>query len=228
MNHQRVYDCLVAHAVSQDRPRKGNERHHIVPRCLGGGDEKSNIVVMTYREHYLAHQLLARIHGGRLWYAAIAFRMKGRNGNSRSFEHARKQAAAWKSAHLKGVPQSPELRAKRAKAMIGNTNTLGKKMSAESSAKKSKAMLGNKHTLGFIPGAETRKKMSAIHAGEKHHYFGKKRSEEVKQKIRAALLGKPQGPRAPHDAEARARISASVRAAYQRKRESTLQLSLQL
>ena len=34
------------------------ERHHIVPRCLGGLDNKDNLVLLTGREHYICHWLL--------------------------------------------------------------------------------------------------------------------------------------------------------------------------
>lgn len=35
-----------------------SERHHIVPRCLGGKDDDSNLVYLTYQEHFIAHKLL--------------------------------------------------------------------------------------------------------------------------------------------------------------------------
>jgi len=47
------------------RPHRGLKRekgyhiHHILPRCLKGTDEISNLIKLTYREHYLAHCLLA-------------------------------------------------------------------------------------------------------------------------------------------------------------------------
>ena len=34
------------------------EEHHILPRCMGGEDEDSNLVLMNYRCHVLAHCLL--------------------------------------------------------------------------------------------------------------------------------------------------------------------------
>ena len=34
------------------------EEHHILPRCMGGKDEDSNLVLMNYRCHVLAHCLL--------------------------------------------------------------------------------------------------------------------------------------------------------------------------
>lgn len=34
----------------------------MLPRCLGGGNERENLVRLTPEEHYLAHQLLVKIH----------------------------------------------------------------------------------------------------------------------------------------------------------------------
>lgn len=36
------------------------ERHHIVPRCMNGGNEDDNLIDLYAREHYEAHKLLAR------------------------------------------------------------------------------------------------------------------------------------------------------------------------
>lgn len=36
------------------------ERHHIMPRCMNGGDEDDNLIDLYAREHYEAHKLLAR------------------------------------------------------------------------------------------------------------------------------------------------------------------------
>ena len=42
------------------------EKHHIVPKCLGGTDEESNLVLLTAREHIIAHMLLSCINPGNL------------------------------------------------------------------------------------------------------------------------------------------------------------------
>lgn len=36
------------------------EKHHIIPRSIGGKDTKENLVVLTAREHYIAHLLLTK------------------------------------------------------------------------------------------------------------------------------------------------------------------------
>ena len=48
------------------------ETHHIVPKCMNGRDERSNLVALTPEEHYVAHQLLIKIYptNHKLIYAA--------------------------------------------------------------------------------------------------------------------------------------------------------------
>ena len=63
MDYKKIYSSLVERA----RLRKLTgyyEVHHVVPRCLGGSDDPSNLVNFTAEEHYLAHQLLVKIHPG--------------------------------------------------------------------------------------------------------------------------------------------------------------------
>lgn len=37
-----------------------HERHHITPKCLGGTDDKENLIDLFAREHFIAHKLLAQ------------------------------------------------------------------------------------------------------------------------------------------------------------------------
>ena len=36
-----------------------HERHHIVPKCMGGTNDEENLIDLFAREHYEAHKLLA-------------------------------------------------------------------------------------------------------------------------------------------------------------------------
>ena len=36
------------------------ERHHILPKCLGGTNDKENLIDLYAREHYIAHKLLVK------------------------------------------------------------------------------------------------------------------------------------------------------------------------
>lgn len=62
--YQRWYDALMDRAKAREIPACYTERHHIVPRSLGGVDCKANLVRLTYREHFIAHWLLTKLHKG--------------------------------------------------------------------------------------------------------------------------------------------------------------------
>jgi hypothetical protein len=51
--------CLSRKTMDRNKG-DGNyyERHHIVPKWMGGSNDKSNLVLLTAREHYLCHYLL--------------------------------------------------------------------------------------------------------------------------------------------------------------------------
>lgn len=74
MNYQRIYDQFI-----EDRRKKENEvkedyyeKHHIVPRSLGGTNQKKNIICLTPEDHIRAHVMLAKIHGGKMWAAVFS------------------------------------------------------------------------------------------------------------------------------------------------------------
>lgn len=61
MNYKKHYDLLITRG--KNRMLEGYvEKHHIVPRCMGGTDEKENLVQLTPEEHFLAHQLLIKMY----------------------------------------------------------------------------------------------------------------------------------------------------------------------
>lgn len=61
MNYKKIYANLIEKA--KNRSLNGYfETHHIIPKCIGGTNELSNLVNLTPEEHYLAHQLLVKIY----------------------------------------------------------------------------------------------------------------------------------------------------------------------
>lgn len=61
---EQDYKTLITNQRGLDKSKLTGyyEKHHIIPRCLGGLDEDSNYVLLTYREHILAHMLLYILH----------------------------------------------------------------------------------------------------------------------------------------------------------------------
>ncbi len=63
MNYQKHYDLLIAR--SRNRFLTGYfEKHHVIPRCMGGTDDGVNIVHLTPEEHFWAHVILFKIYKG--------------------------------------------------------------------------------------------------------------------------------------------------------------------
>jgi hypothetical protein len=61
MNYTENYHSFIT-AIKQQKRKKNNgvyyEEHHIIPRSLNGTNRKTNLVLLTPREHFLAHYLL--------------------------------------------------------------------------------------------------------------------------------------------------------------------------
>lgn len=65
MNYIKHYEalCLSRQALSRVKSNtKYYESHHIIPKSLGGSDDNSNLVLLTAKEHYIAHLLLYRYY----------------------------------------------------------------------------------------------------------------------------------------------------------------------
>ena len=61
MNYTKHYNLLIERAKTR-KLEEYVERHHIVPKCMGGNDSNDNLVELTPEEHYVAHQLLVKIY----------------------------------------------------------------------------------------------------------------------------------------------------------------------
>lgn len=65
MLYKKIYDQIISR--SKTRALDGYfEKHHIIPKCMGGSDDENNLAKLTYREHFLCHKLLCKIYPGNL------------------------------------------------------------------------------------------------------------------------------------------------------------------
>ena len=61
MDYKKIHDTIIKHA--KNRINNGYvEKHHIIPKCLGGTNKKDNLVKLTAKEHFLIHKLLTFIY----------------------------------------------------------------------------------------------------------------------------------------------------------------------
>ena len=139
MNYQRIYNALVYRGQNRIN-EKGIyiEKHHVIPRCMGGTDDKSNIVSLTGREHFIAHLLLSKIHPNNpkimLAVKAMCMDKNGNRAGNRMYSILKERCAkassllqkgrkTYREPHNKGKKNSPEHIAKVAAALSGMKHT---------------------------------------------------------------------------------------------------------
>lgn len=141
------------------------ESHHVIPRCLYGSDDPSNMVLLTPQEHYVAHLLLMKMHPNikSLVYAAQMMIVGGSRNN---------KLHGWLRTKSSRMISEDFERAKK----IGRTLT-GRVVPEHVGRKISQSNIGRQTS------ELTRAKISVSTKG-------KPKSIEHREKIKAALSGK--------------------------------------
>lgn len=166
MNYQQHYHKLINRA--KNRLLEGYvEKHHIIPRCMNGSNDAKNIVVLTAREHFVAHLLLTKIHGGKLWHAAFMMSNMKRY-KSRTYEWVKENHALEISRLMKGRRHKEEAKQKMSNSKKG----------------KPSPMLGRKHK------EETKQKQSDAKKDKTHEeIYGIEESKRLKENLRKKNKG---------------------------------------
>lgn len=92
MDYKRIYDSLIDRAKNRVL-ESYSEKHHVIPRCMGGSDDKDNLVALTPEEHYLAHQLLVKIYPGNHKLVKAAVMMTVHRPNNKIYGWLRRRHA---------------------------------------------------------------------------------------------------------------------------------------
>lgn len=210
---ERTYEQLMERARGRSLPRGSYfESHHIVPRSLGGSDERENIVKLTAREHYIAHWLLYRItprpNKSKMAcaWARMCTNVDGLIVSSKEYERAKiarqklmkertvspetrqqiSNTLKGRSPANKGVPASPEQRRKNGEKKKGNTYNRGRKHTEQSRANMSRAQVGH------VPWNKGKKIGSRPEINERKRKWMKGHfvSDETRTKLSVANTGK--------------------------------------
>lgn len=142
------------------------EKHHIIPRCMGGTNDKSNIVKLTAREHFICHMLLEKMTTGqnkfKLACAAKWMASKHRDKiSARMYAIIKKIDADHKStAYTKNIKPLLTVEQKQEKRRIASSNGgkaasklgLGFKAGHASSAGKKGGIKGGQHAKENLTG----------------------------------------------------------------------------
>ena len=159
------------------------EKHHIIPRSLGGSDDLDNLVKLTAKEHYIVHLLLPYMvvelsHRKKMWGALrcmskMIYKTHRRYlGSARFYEKAKEHIDF--GAGNRGRVQTLEERQKRAASQKGRIC---------SEETKSKIGIANSKNTGRTPWNKGVK-------GYKVH------SEEAKKRMSQERKGKPKSEQA--------------------------------
>jgi len=186
MNYQKIYDNIIEKAKSETRVKCNEiyyENHHILPRCLGGGEEKENKVLLTAKEHYVCHKLLIYIYPHNRGIILAFHRMvysknHGYIVSGRDYKYIKELFGS--------IPMSLEQRKKITKTLTGI------KQSKETIEKRMKKLRGRKRKLSkeMMKKMHIRNILNKHNQGENNPMFGKNHSSNSIILMRKAKLKK--------------------------------------
>lgn len=163
MNYRKAYMSIISKAIKENRSKDDNvyyELHHILPKSLFPlwKTKKSNLVLLTAREHFICHKLLTKIYPSKAMYFALVSFI----GNNHFYISSR---------------EIERLRADYAKRTLGENNAFyGRKHSEETKRKMSES--AKMRALNETP--EQRDRRRCNHTGNRK---GVKFTDEQKRKI---------------------------------------------
>jgi hypothetical protein len=193
MNYEKLYQQLIGRAIT--RTLTGyKERHHIVPKCMGGDNSKLNLVDLTAREHFIAHKLLCEIYPNHkgiqlAFWAMIVYKSKKNQRtykvSSREYESIRLSVIDIIRETQKNrvrTPHSTETKQKISSALTGKIKTKQHVDNLSKSLKGRKVWNKDKRGVQTVSDV-TKEKMRLAHLGKKR----KPHTEATKEKIRKSL-----------------------------------------
>lgn len=160
------------------------ERHHIIPRCMGGNDEESNLIDLYAKEHYEAHRLLAEENpkNEKLTFAWWIMSTKS------SKTDGRYEVTAQEYELAKIALSEAQSKAKKEQFVNKENHPMfGKAHSEESKYKMSKAHCGKVLT------EEHKRHIGEALSGINNPCYGKPKTQEQKLKQSNAMTGRYTG-----------------------------------
>lgn len=182
MNYQKAYNQLIESARTKTMTSY-SERHHIIPRCLGGNNTKSNLVLLSAREHFVAHWLLTKIYPN---HPGVNLSLHAMKASSRFHERYETKVTSKVFARVKD-------RLYGENGLMKNSPHYGKKHTELS--KKKMSTIRSKYLQEHPEEMERVRNLSINRTPEhaakiKAANIGQKRTDEAKRNISLAHIGK--------------------------------------
>jgi hypothetical protein len=185
------YFNIIRQAQSRDNGDIYVEKHHIIPKSIGGNNSKDNIVSLTAREHFVCHRLLTKITTGiakskmanATWRMVFASKKHKRyKVNSRTYEAVKIEMANANRERSKKYRHSEESKIKISLSKIGKSRewndewrekirlaNIGLKKKPCSDERKKKIGDANRGRIKGPMSIESKQKLSASKRGKKIH-----------------------------------------------------------
>ena len=180
------YDHLISFASSRGLNKSSlpfyTEEHHVVPKCMLGTDEKNNLVLLTYREHILAHLLLYAIYPDiKGLFLSFCFLIEVKDRRN-----------CFDTEIKVDLLVLEELKTGKSQLMRGDKNPMKNPEVAKkvSNFKKfQEPFFKGKHHSEQTKQILREKTLSLNWKGENHPMYGKKHTDETRKKISDKLKG---------------------------------------
>ena len=99
-----------------------NEKHHILPKCLGGSDDPKNLVLLPSRAHFICHYLLYKAYPDNNKLALAFSMMSVNNPYQRRSSRLYEKAKLVRSLALRNVPRPEWVKEKLRKPKLNKEN----------------------------------------------------------------------------------------------------------
>ena len=149
------------------RKNIGNHKHHILPKAKDMFPDFKcfkqnpwNMIKLTYREHFIAHKILAKIFPNSSQSRCFFYMLNKSNKSSKQYQMLLEQHRQYLkgNTHRLGKKDSDETRKRKSLAQkgrllgkkigLGNKSRTGQTQSYEEKQKRSAALKGNKNAKG--------------------------------------------------------------------------------
>jgi hypothetical protein len=203
--YEKWYTNITARGQTRVTTAK-TESHHIIPKCLGGNNDSSNLTNVTLREHFICHWLLTKIHHGKERHRLLKalWMMKSENQNqvryktkitSRVYAARKEEYSKLQSIRVSGTgnPMWGKKQPPEAIAKIKEKNT--GRVPPPTQIANLKAALAKRKEQGIKRASysdEYKEERSKKYSGEGNPNFGKTHSVDTIAKMSASATGRKQ------------------------------------
>jgi hypothetical protein len=133
MDYLKHYNSLIETRNNRKEIDNYYEKHHIIPKCMGGTNDQSNLINLTFKEHYMAHYLLSKIYpkNAKIQYAFLCMLRNPRGQRIltskmySTIKHNYKNFCLW-YRKINKPKITPSGRQKLKEKMMGNNNPMRK------------------------------------------------------------------------------------------------------